>query len=372
MGTYPVATTVQMAHDGGQTHGGSWMAETNWGSSTDPYSSFNKKGWPWTSEMFLRFWFRYDTDVDNSVGSKMFRLGGDYPAASMFLACQMERPPSSPLYYNWDVINGASNVFLSWGDSTGCGDHVWHKLEIYIKANTSGQANGILRMWKDGVIYQDNTNVVSVTPGHFWNEIGFVSNWSISTVNNHVYWDDFEIYTDSTSGTAATGNLSNASIQATGTPPPPDTTPPTVSLTAPSAGSTVSGSSVTVSTNASDNIGVSGVQFLLDGTNLGAEDTTSPYSVTWNTTTATNGSHTLTARARDAAGNTTTSSSVTITVDNGPLVGDLNQDRTVNGADWTIMAGVWFTADAVADINKDGIVNSIDFSLMNANWGRTI
>ena len=54
------------------------------------------------------------------------------------------------------------------------------------------------------------------------------------------------------------------------------------------------------------------------------------------------------------------------------LVGDLNQDRTVNGADWTIMANVWFTSDAVADINADGIVNSIDFSLMNQNWGRTI
>jgi len=54
------------------------------------------------------------------------------------------------------------------------------------------------------------------------------------------------------------------------------------------------------------------------------------------------------------------------------LVGDLNGDRTVNGADWTIMASVWFTADAVADINSDGIVNSIDFSLMNANWGRSI
>jgi len=157
-----------------------------------------------------------------------------------------------------------------------------------------------------------------------------------------------------------------------GTPPPSDTTPPTISLTTPSSGSTVSGSSVTVSATASDNIGVSGVQFLLDGTNLQSEDTTSPYSILWNTTTTTNGSHTLTARARDAAGNTTTSNGVTVTVDNGPLVGDLNQDRTVNGADWTIMAGVWFTNDATADINSDGIVNSIDFSLMNANWGRTI
>ena len=64
---------------------------------------------------------------------------------------------------------------------------------------------------------------------------------------------------------------------------------------------------MTVAANASDNVGVAGVQFKLDGANLGAEDTASPYSVTWNTTTATNGSHTLTAVARDAAGNTTTS-----------------------------------------------------------------
>jgi subtilase family serine protease len=64
---------------------------------------------------------------------------------------------------------------------------------------------------------------------------------------------------------------------------------------------------------------VAGVQFRVDGANLGAEDTTSPYSVTWNTTTASNGSHTLTAVARDAAGNTTTSVAVTVTVNNaGP------------------------------------------------------
>src|SRR5207253_7785765 len=44
----------------------------------------------------------------------------------------------------------------------------------------------------------------------------------------------------------------------------------------------------------------------------------SPYSVSWNTTTATNGSHTLTAVARDAAGNTSTSAAVTVTVNNTP------------------------------------------------------
>src|SRR5436190_1071820 len=94
----------------------------------------------------------------------------------------------------------------------------------------------------------------------------------------------------------------------------PDLTAPTVSITAPAAGN-VSGT-INVTATATDNIGVTGVQFLLDGANLGAEDVSSPYSISWNTVTATNGNHTLTARARDAAGNTTTSAAVAVTVDN--------------------------------------------------------
>ena len=105
----------------------------------------------------------------------------------------------------------------------------------------------------------------------------------------------------------------------------PDSTPPTVSITAPADGATVSGSAVTLSATAADNVGVAGVQFKLDGTtNLGAEDTTFPYSVAWNSTTATNGLHTLTAVARDAAGNTTTSAGVSVTVNNtGPALPDV-------------------------------------------------
>ena len=110
-----------------------------------------------------------------------------------------------------------------------------------------------------------------------------------------------------TTSAAVTVTVSNA--------PPPDTTPPSVGLTAPSNGATVS-ATVAVTANASDNVGVVGVQFLLDGGNLGTEDTAAPYSVSWNTTSAANGSHTLTAIARDAAGNHTTSAAVTVTVSN--------------------------------------------------------
>jgi concanavalin A-like lectin/glucanase superfamily protein/Big-like domain-containing protein len=94
-----------------------------------------------------------------------------------------------------------------------------------------------------------------------------------------------------------------------------DATPPTVSITAPVTGSTVS-NTVSVDATAADAVGVAGVQLRLDGNALGAEDTTAPYSVSWNTTTATNVGHNLTAVARDAAGNTTTSAVVGVTVSN--------------------------------------------------------
>jgi glucose/arabinose dehydrogenase/PKD repeat protein len=78
-----------------------------------------------------------------------------------------------------------------------------------------------------------------------------------------------------------------------------------------------------VSANASDNTGVAGVQFLLDGASLGAEDTTAPYSIAWNTTTATSGTYSLSARARDAAGNTATATSISVVVDNQPPTGSV-------------------------------------------------
>jgi N-acetylneuraminic acid mutarotase len=91
--------------------------------------------------------------------------------------------------------------------------------------------------------------------------------------------------------------------------------PPTVSISAPVQGMMVA-ISTTVSASVSDNVPISSVQFLLDGVSLGSPVTAPPYSVTWDTTTAANGPHTLSARAQNSAGQMTTSSPVSITVDN--------------------------------------------------------
>lgn len=86
-----------------------------------------------------------------------------------------------------------------------------------------------------------------------------------------------------------------------------DTIPPTPSITAPSANTTVSGSAVTLFAAASDNVGVIGVQFQIDGVSLGSLDTTVPYTTLWDTRTVANGFHTITALAHDAAQNIGTS-----------------------------------------------------------------
>jgi hypothetical protein len=91
---------------------------------------------------------------------------------------------------------------------------------------------------------------------------------------------------------------------------------PSVSLTAPAAGS-VSGN-VLVAASATDNVGVAGVKFFDGATQIGAEDTAAPYQVTWNTSSVANGPHSLTAIARDAAGNTA-SAAVAVTVSNVTL-----------------------------------------------------
>jgi len=72
---------------------------------------------------------------------------------------------------------------------------------------------------------------------------------------------------------------------------------------------------VTIVASASDDIGVTGVEFLVDGAVI-STDTSPPYAALWNTLTVPNGSHVLTARARDACGNTTLSNPVTVTVFN--------------------------------------------------------
>jgi len=115
-----------------------------------------------------------------------------------------------------------------------------------------------------------------------------------------------------------------------------------VSLTAPTASSTVAGSSVTLTATSSDNVGVTGVQFQVDGANVGSSGTSSPYSVTWNSTGVADGSHTIAAVAHDASNNYATSS-ISVAVDNTPPVISAISSGTPGASTSTI---TWTTDEA--------------------------
>ena len=190
------------------------------------------------------------------------------------------------------------------------------------------------------------------------------SNTGLTAGTNYVY---------TVKAVDAAGNTSVASGSANATTLAADTTAPSVAITTPTPTATVSGT-VSVAANASDDVGVVGVQFLLDGNPLGTEDTTSPYSVLWDTNTATNGSHILTARARDAAGNATTSAQVAVTVANTQALGlqagyafdegtgTTSTDQSGHGLTGTLTNGAtWTTAGKYGNaLSLDGVNDFVD------------
>lgn len=210
-------------------------------------------------------------------------------------------------------------------------------------------------------IASDNVGVVGVQflidGASFGAELAagpYTTSWNTTAVSNG-------IHSITARARDAAGNSSTSTaVSVTVSNPLPDLTAPTVALTAPVAGDSLSGS-VTVTANAADNVGVAGVQFLLDGAALGAEVTAAPFSINWNTAASSNGSHTLAARARDAAGNVTTSAGVAVTVANAdtaaPTVSvtapapGTNLSGVVNvtatASDTVGVAGVQFLLDGV-------------------------
>ncbi|WP_433649102.1 DNRLRE domain-containing protein [Micromonospora zamorensis] len=118
----------------------------------------------------------------------------------------------------------------------------------------------------------------------------------------------------------ATDDAGNITTSTAGTVTVDNSAPPTSALSAPANGASVAGSAVTLSATATDDRGVAEVAFLVDGVRVGAPDTTSPYSISWNTldplAPAFNGSHQVTAAVTDTSGLVTTSPASTVTVTN--------------------------------------------------------
>ena len=127
---------------------------------------------------------------------------------------------------------------------------------------------------------------------------------------------------------------------------------------------------MTVAAEASDDVGVLSVQFLLDGNPLGTPDHTAPYSIVWNSTTASNGGHVLSAVATDTAGHTATAAPVAVTVANTLqqviAFDDAAHSQAISGiypagvADWG--TSVWYLSPPWGRL----VTNSISFNSSTA------
>ena len=136
------------------------------------------------------------------------------------------------------------------------------------------------------------------------------------------YWVQMQNGTTPTSGTSVsindptpTGDRYNLAIVEVLPGTVTNGTPPSVAMSSPATGGTVT-TLATVSANATDsNYAITGVQYLLDGGNLGSKVTSPPYSITWDSSAVTAGTHTLSAIAYNSAGMNATASPVAVTVD---------------------------------------------------------
>ena len=233
--------------------------------------------------------------------------------------------------------------------------------------SAQGTASLLLNVWTHIALTYNRSQLLVYVDGALVASGSVTGNLATSTgalrIGGNTIWgeyfqgriDDVRIYNRALSAAEIVTDLNTPVVPST-----PDTEAPSAAVTAPTPGTTVSGT-VTVSATATDNIGVAGVQFTLNDANLGNEDTTSPFSIQWNTTGLAPGSYTLKARARDAAGNQGTSSGINVVVsapppDTTPPV--ITISSPANGA--TVSGPTTLAATASDNVGVVGVRFKID------------
>ncbi|MBU6403026.1 MAG: hypothetical protein KGS61_22110, partial [Verrucomicrobia bacterium] len=253
-------------------------------------------------------------------------------------------------YVYLDPTNIPSELMLQWNDGVS-----WEH-RAYWGANdiTYGSAGTASRYYAGPLPPAGQWAQLAVPAAAVGLEGSVVSGMAFSLYNGRATWDY--------AGKAASISTSIA-----------DTSPPNVAITAPAAGATVAGVAVMTIASATDDIAVAGVQFQLDGANLGSVLTNAPYTLVWNTVTVPNGTHALTAIATDMAGNSTTASPVSMVVSNVTSATTLSADTTPPVVAITApLAGATVSGSAItvsATATDDVSVASVQFQLDGVNLG---
>ncbi|MGV8040272.1 MAG: S8 family serine peptidase [Thermoanaerobaculaceae bacterium] len=232
------------------------------------------------------------------------------------------------------AVSGSSNpliVTLVWTDpyaATGSGTKLVNDLDLTVTApgGTVYYPNGLNKT--SGADHTNNVEQVKVTSPAS-------GTWSIRVKGYNVPGNGVSGTTSQPYALVVSG-VSGAACN-----------PPTVSVSAPAAGAALTGT-VTLSANVTADPAATQVEFLVDGSVVGT-DTASPWSISWNSASVGDGSHTITARATNSCGSTT-SAGVGVTTNNAAPTYSILGTITYNSAG---LANVVVTAGS-----KSGTTNS--------------
>ncbi|MDO8513752.1 MAG: Ig-like domain-containing protein [bacterium] len=305
------------------------------------------------------------------VSSKIFPIK---PNTKYWYEFTGKNPSSRTLEFNLQYYNGsvAKDLIWGYGGSIASGTNSWRTLTRFDNSlcefTTPADVDGAVIL----------LNMINGIPGDTaW--IGQLRLYELteptasnnSTFASTGWWGvDLDYSMDALAMAARNFEIASYAGLPPISPPTPDTTAPTTAITTPTNNASVS-STATIMASASDAVGVTKVEFY-ENNNLISSKTTSPFSVTWDTTKVTNGSHVLNTKAYDGANNVGTSPTVAVTVANTTNPTDTTPPTVsitspLNNATITIRTKINITASATDNVQVTKVEFYINGSLKTTN-----
>ncbi len=292
---------------------GNWI--TSWAQSKTFYAS-QPTAWPACGNITLDESYGHEGLAALSFGAAANMTDGGFSASAGYtkvrnsIGCLTGTNSFQDSSPKWDITPRTGSSSSGGSGSGGSGSDAPPSVAITAPAVNAVVSNAV--MVKANASAPSGTQISSVQFLVNGTNLGsadtaspYTMSWNTSAVPNGTY-QIAAVATDSTGTTAASTpvavTVNNGSV----------TNPLTVAITAPSNGATVSGS-VTMTATATDSNAVTGIQFAVDGANVGSVITSPPYTTTWNASGAAAGGHTIKATATDSAANTA-SASITVTI----------------------------------------------------------
>jgi hypothetical protein len=240
------------------------------------------------------------------VGSYMLFNGRAASTSVMVEAESLTLPAGTSVVTDNSAQGGKAILMAQNGRATGTVSSEYPITQVAVRAKSqSCRGNAEIKIVIDG-----KTTMITTISSTVWAEFPATLNLPAGTYSLEVSYTNDYHYNHRKK--PCDRNLYVDSVGFVQQSPTGDSQPPAVQLTSPSNGAVVS-NAVSLTASASHSTGIAGIQFKIDGSNYETEDTSAPYSVTWDASRSTSGSHTVSATARSTSGLTTTAT-ITVTV----------------------------------------------------------